>query len=178
MKNIILILSIVLFSLPLMSQENVEALVKEGIQFHDQGKYDEAIQSYKKALKIDPNSPLVHYELAMTYMYSKDYQKSIDHSDQVIKLDKDYRLMAYITKGSCLDNTLPAIRIIVPRSLSCSLVINSTCETAAMEAMASPRKPIVLIAKRSSEERILEVACLSKHIRASIGDMPLPSSMT
>ena len=66
----------------------------------------------------------------------------------------------------------------VPNSSSARRVVNSTCATATMEARASPRKPIVVKANRSSALAIFDVACLSKARRASVSDMPLPLSMT
>ena len=47
-----------------------------------------------------------------------------------------------------------------------------------MLASASPRKPLVVMALRSSAWRILLVACRSKLMRASVALMPLPSSVT
>ena len=46
-------------SSPIIAQTSIEDLVKEGIQYHDNGEYDKAIEIYKKALKIDPKSPLL-----------------------------------------------------------------------------------------------------------------------
>lgn len=83
--------------------QNAEALIQEGIAYHDNGEYAKAIGVYKKALKEDPASPLIHYEIALSYMYAGDYEKGIYHSDIVIKQNKQYQLGAYMTKGSCLD---------------------------------------------------------------------------
>ena len=88
----------------LLGQNKVDSLVQIGIQYHDNGEYEKAIDAYKEALKIEPKSTLVNYELAMTYMYAGDYEKSIKHSDVVIKQKKEHLLPAYITKGSSLDN--------------------------------------------------------------------------
>ena len=66
----------------------------------------------------------------------------------------------------------------LPSSSSSCFVFNSTSATEAMDGRASPRKPRVCMLNKSWAEDILEVACLSKAIRASMGDMPFPSSMT
>ncbi len=47
---------------------------------------------------------------------------------------------------------------------------------AAIEARASPRKPLVRIEKSSSADFIFEVACLAKERRASEGVIPRPLS--
>ena len=51
-----------------------------------------------------------------------------------------------------------SIRIYEPSSVSTVFVFNSTLDTAAIEANASPRKPRVLILNRSSDTWIFEVA--------------------
>ena len=80
--------------------------------------------------------------------------------------------------GSCFFTSDPSTTSNVPNSLSANRVFISSCETAAIEARASPRKPMVRSLNKSSAERIFEVACLSKLMRASVSDMPMPLSIT
>lgn len=103
MKTIILLFFALLPVSFTFSQSDLEALVQKGVGQHDSGQYEAAIDTYKKALKLDPNSTLVHYEMAMTYMSMKEYEKSIKHSDIVLKEKGEYMVHAYLTKGSCLD---------------------------------------------------------------------------
>jgi len=103
MKKYFLIFGLLLLSTFLYSQISVDSLVEVGIQYHDNGEFVQAIETYKTALEIEPNSPLVNYEIALTYMYSGDYQNAIKHSDKVIKRNDKYLLQAYLVKGSCLD---------------------------------------------------------------------------
>ena len=60
--------------------------------------------------------------------------------------------------GSCSSNREPDIDKSVPSSSPARRVTSSTCATAAMDASASPRKPIVEREKRSSAQAIFEVA--------------------
>jgi tetratricopeptide (TPR) repeat protein len=90
-------------SFSLYGQNVLENLVKIGIDFHEKGEYQSAIEIYQKALVVDPNSALANYEIAMTYMHTRDYESCVKHSDQVINLDGEYVLPAYVTKASCLD---------------------------------------------------------------------------
>ena len=53
---------------------------------------------------------------------------------------------------------LPSIFIKVPNSVSLVFVLSSTCEIAAIEAIASPLNPIDLIEYKSSASLIFEVA--------------------
>lgn len=103
MKKHFLIFGLLLLSTFLYSQISVDSLVEVGIQYHDNGEFIQAIETYKTALDIEPNSPLVNYEIALTYMYAGDYQNAIKHSDKVIKKNDKYLLQAYLVKGSCLD---------------------------------------------------------------------------
>ena len=82
------------------------------------------------------------------------------------------------TMGSCNKTFEPSICRHTPNSLSGVRVRSSTWETAAIEASASPRNPIVVSEKRSSAFVIFEVACRSKDRRASVSVIPLPLSMT
>jgi len=103
MKKILLLPSLLL-TLSSFGQNKIDSLVQIGIQYHDKGEYDKAIEAYNSALKFDPKSTLVNYEIAMTYMYAGNYKKSIKHSDIIIKQKKEHLLLAYISKGSSLDN--------------------------------------------------------------------------
>ena len=108
MKKIFLVLLLLLFFNSLFAQEKTDSLVfnsliETGIEYHDQRQYEKAIEMYEQALKIYPESPLAHYEIALTYMEMKEYEKTIEHSDIVIKQAGKYLLPAYIAKGSSLD---------------------------------------------------------------------------
>lgn len=102
-KQLLGFIFLLLFSINNYSQSEIENIVKEGIQYHDNGEFDKAIQSYEKALKIDSKSTLVNYEIALSYFSKGDYKEAIKHSDAVIKQNKDLMLQAYMTKGSALD---------------------------------------------------------------------------
>ncbi len=103
MRNKLLTLFFFLLSCSAYNQTEVESLVSSGIKYHDKGQYDQAINSYKKALQIDPNSSLVNYEISYTYLMAGDYENSLIHSSKVIKLNDKYVLESYVSKSSCLD---------------------------------------------------------------------------
>lgn len=103
LKPTVLFTLLLFFSLQNFAQSGVEEFVQEGIEHHDNGEYDKAIEAYKKALKLDPLSTLVNYEIALSYFNNKDYELAIKHSDIVLKQNKEHVLQAYMTKGSALD---------------------------------------------------------------------------
>ena len=110
----ILLLPCLLLTISSFGQTPVDSLVRVGIQYHDLGEYEKAIEAYNMALKIAPESALVNYELAMTHMYAGNYEESVKHSDVVIEQKKEYLLPAHIIKGSSLDylgETTQAIKL-------------------------------------------------------------------
>lgn len=99
----IIALILIFTSIQIIAQSSVEDFVTEGIQYHDKGDYDKAIETYKKALEINPESTLTNYEIALSYFKKGDFKKAIKHSDVVLNQNKDHMIQAYMTKGSALD---------------------------------------------------------------------------
>ena len=92
----------------------IENIVREGIEYHDQGQYGEAIATYQKALALAPKSGLVNYELALSYLSSGQYEKAIEHSKITIKARDGHELEAYTCYGNALDmsgNNKKAIKV-------------------------------------------------------------------
>ena len=96
-KSIALILALVatLFAAPNATSkasskaskaEAVKKLVDQGVQFHEQGQYDEALAKYKEAEKKDPKNALVKYEMAFTYHAKRDLDKSLSYARAATKL--------------------------------------------------------------------------------------------
>ncbi len=93
-----------LLTISCFGQDKVDSLVQIGIQYHDNGEYNKAIDTYRQALKISPESTLVNYEISLSYLYAGDNKNAIKYSDFVLKKNQDHILLAYIAKGSALDN--------------------------------------------------------------------------
>lgn len=83
--------------------DKVNELISQGIELHDQGKFDDAIAKYKMALSIDKNSSVANYELSYTYMATEKYDDAIKYSKKVIDQNSDSMHEAYIVLGSSLD---------------------------------------------------------------------------
>ncbi|WP_299227619.1 tetratricopeptide repeat protein [uncultured Psychroserpens sp.] len=104
MKTYYFLLFLLCFNFTHAQEDTINSYVEEGISHHEDGNYDKAIETYKKALKIEPKSSLVNYEISLTYFYMRDYENAIKHSDIVIKNNDKHLKEAYLTKGSSLDN--------------------------------------------------------------------------
>lgn len=103
MRNLIISLIIICSSTLIHSQTSLEDYVQQGIQYHDNGEYDKAIETYMKALELNPKSTLVNYEIALSYFQKGNYKSAIEYSDNVLKQKSTHMLQAYLTKGSALD---------------------------------------------------------------------------
>lgn len=106
MKKLLLLIIFFLIANLSFSQSKIDSLIKTGIKFHDEGKYENAIKLYKEALELDPREAHLNYEIALSSLYLKDYKSAIQFSDIILgnnDLDKDIKRQAIITKGSALD---------------------------------------------------------------------------
>ncbi len=94
-----------LFCFTVFAQNPVETIVIEGIEYHGAGDYDKAIEIYRTALELEPNSPLVFYEIAYSYFEKKDYDNAIAYADKVLAQNGEHMQAAYMVKGSALELT-------------------------------------------------------------------------
>ncbi len=100
--NLILILTLLIGKVFAQSTE-VQNLVNQGVTLYEKGDYKGAIEQYQKALELDNKSPLANYEMASAYFAMAEYEKAITHSDRVIDAKSDFMDLAYVLKGSALD---------------------------------------------------------------------------
>ena len=106
---ITLLLTILFLHVPAQvadSTQNVQDLIKKGVELYDAKEYRQAIETYKEALEIDPNSMIATYELALSYLAIKDYDNASKFSTEVIN-SKEEKLLtrAYGVKGEALAET-------------------------------------------------------------------------
>jgi tetratricopeptide (TPR) repeat protein len=98
------------------AQPSSEKLIRQGVAMHDKGRYKEAIACYEEALKVNPTSMSAVYEMSLSYLQLKDYDKAIRYSTKVITANFQPLLMdACIVKGTALanqDKTGEALKIL------------------------------------------------------------------
>lgn len=82
----------------------IQVLVEEGIVLHDSGDYKGALNKYYEALKLEPLSPLVNYEIAYTQFRLSNYSAVIRHCDVILKSNSKLVKDSYVIKGSAYDN--------------------------------------------------------------------------
>ena len=86
-KTLALIFGLIASSNLLAAQSSVDELVGQGVQFHEQGQYDEAIAKYKQAEKKAPKNALVKYEMAFSYHAKHEFDKALHYARAATKLD-------------------------------------------------------------------------------------------
>lgn len=96
---------LLLMSFFLSAQTTAPEFIAIGVQEHDKGNYDKAVQNYEKALEAEKGNEEAYYELGLTYMKMKKYDKSIECAEKLIKNKKDYVARGYHLKGMCQDYT-------------------------------------------------------------------------
>ena len=102
MKQILTVFVLVLCASYSYAQTADDLLIK-GIEYHDSGEYDKAIETYLEALEIEPKSDLINYEIALSYFSDGQNEKAIIYANKVIKLKSEHIVQAYVVKGSALD---------------------------------------------------------------------------
>jgi len=105
MRNCLIIFFLLFTTLTIYAQPSSEKLIRQGVALHDKGRYKEAITCYEEALKVNPNSMSAIYEMSLSYLHLKDYEKALRYSTRVITANFQPLLMdAYIVKGTSLAN--------------------------------------------------------------------------
>ncbi len=108
-------ISLLTFNVTLAQEKTFNKYIENGIALHDEGKYQQAIKQYEKALKINKKSTLAHAEIAYSYIGLNNAKMALKHVNRAFKGDKsDNFPMIYVLKGNVLDNmgkTKQAVKI-------------------------------------------------------------------
>jgi len=73
----------------------------KGLALKEQGKYDEAIQAYDEAIRLDPNYAEAWYKKGNALIGQGKYDEAIQAYDEAIRLDPNYA-KAWYNKGTAL----------------------------------------------------------------------------
>ncbi|MDP1652011.1 MAG: tetratricopeptide repeat protein [Rhodocyclaceae bacterium] len=65
-----------------LTPENAGIYLTQGVYLQKRGKLAEAIESYKKALELNPNSANTHYNLGLAYVTQKNFDLANEHAQE------------------------------------------------------------------------------------------------
>ena len=80
-----------------------------GLVYEKKKEYDSAIESYKKAVEIEPLYAEAFYNMANSYKIKRDFNRAIDNYKKAIDIESDYAL-AYLFMGRSLYTSLFKLR--------------------------------------------------------------------
>jgi tetratricopeptide (TPR) repeat protein len=109
----VFLLTLLLLSVLAAAQESLtpeaEKLMRAGVECHEAGEFDKAIEYYEKALKLAPKVPGIYYELAFSHLYNENPQTALEYSQKGIELaerqgQNEDLAGLYDLKGSALDD--------------------------------------------------------------------------
>jgi tetratricopeptide (TPR) repeat protein len=69
-----------------INPEAADTYTIQGIHLQNTGRLDQAIESYKKALTLNPSSRNAHYNLGLAYVSKKDFVQANEHAQQAYAL--------------------------------------------------------------------------------------------
>lgn len=84
---------------------NSGEIIDKGIQHYNEGKYDLAIQEYLRVHENDTNYHFMLYELAMTYLANKEYDKAISTCETGLKEKSDFKKGLLKLLGNAYDDS-------------------------------------------------------------------------
>ncbi len=79
-------------------------VIVEGVGFYDQDRYKEAAMKFSAVNRGDSLYPLAQYELALSLMADKQYDRAISVSKSAIGLNSEYIADFYLQIGSAFDD--------------------------------------------------------------------------
>ncbi|UCG61705.1 MAG: tetratricopeptide repeat protein [Candidatus Zixiibacteriota bacterium] len=88
---------------PVENSPDVIALIDHGISLHDAGKYKEAIEKYKEAVKLNPDNPTAYYEIAMSYFALQDYKAAHKYAEKAAEFHQGSAIFVYVLLGNTAD---------------------------------------------------------------------------
>src|SRR2546430_14357481 len=68
---------------------------KAATEFARQKSWDEAIGNYRKALELEPNDPLTHYNLALALKYKGDAAQAVEEFEAALHLKPKWAAAEY-----------------------------------------------------------------------------------
>ena len=86
---VVSILVITLADAPTSLAQSAQSYRQQATELARSKSWDEAIAAYRKALEIEPNDALTHYDLALALHFKGDTKQSVEEFESAIRLKPD-----------------------------------------------------------------------------------------
>lgn len=73
----------------MLDKSDIETFNRLGITLRKQGKWDQAVEEYRKALKIAPNDAGLYYNMAMAYGEGRQFMDAHNFLDKALRINPD-----------------------------------------------------------------------------------------
>ncbi|WP_235956971.1 tetratricopeptide repeat protein [Fundidesulfovibrio magnetotacticus] len=73
----------------MLDKSDIETFNRLGITLRKQGKWDHAVEEYRKALKISPNDAGLYYNMAMAHGEGRQFQDAYNFLDKALRINPD-----------------------------------------------------------------------------------------
>lgn len=73
----------------MLDKSDIDTFNRLGITLRKQGKWDQAIEEYRKAVKVAPNDAGLYYNIAMAYSEGRQYQDAFNFLDKALRINPD-----------------------------------------------------------------------------------------
>lgn len=90
--------------IPATTTPEHDAVIRSGVDLHDQGKFDEAIAKYQEVLAKSPTDVTAMFELAYSYLAKQDYDKSLSTAREGATFQSELLPMFYDLMASSFDS--------------------------------------------------------------------------
>ena len=107
-KPLIVILSLAVIGIGTAGgneKQDYKALYRQGVEYNKQGKLDEAISYYTKALSLKPDSPELYFVRGRAFRQKEDHDRALSDFNKALTLNPGYaevynqRGVVYVGKG-------------------------------------------------------------------------------
>jgi tetratricopeptide (TPR) repeat protein len=89
---------------PAVPTQHQRTLTAEGLAYHDAGRYDEAIEKYKRVLDEAPEEVSAMYEMAFSYAAKKDCATAMELARRGAQYRSKVLPQFHLLLGNCLDD--------------------------------------------------------------------------
>ena len=97
----------------LYEEENKHIFNEFAIELRKRNLHDEAVSNYGKAIAIDPDDPVLYYNLGRVYYEKKDREGSIEQLTKALTLKEDFNeareFLNTLTGGLTIQKSKPAV---------------------------------------------------------------------